>query len=151
MNGNTYNKLSEATLTFEDRAPLSDEVLNHSVDLSEAIIMPTEAQMDAALTGKVVATDKPVQNTTPQSTPQPKQSTPSFNTMEPTSNTADLASQALASQATQEPTPQPQSQPTQSTPSASPERTCPCGYDWGTADDHPECKTCKVWDRCIDG
>ena len=40
FNGHDYVKISEGTFDFVDREPLSDEVLNHSVDLSQAIIIP---------------------------------------------------------------------------------------------------------------
>jgi hypothetical protein len=27
---------------------------------------------------------------------------------------------------------------------------CPSDYDFGTADEHKECKTCEAWDKCMD-
>ena len=138
-NNNTYNKISEVTFTFEDRAPLSDEVLSHSVDLSSAIIMATENEMDSALAGKVVATDTPPENTVAANDATAQ---PSFDTMETVTSGA-IESQPVAPQSE---TPA----PAQSAPATSPETTCPCGYTFGTADDHPECATCKVWDKCID-
>jgi len=27
---------------------------------------------------------------------------------------------------------------------------CPAGHKWGTADNHPECADCTIWDDCVD-
>ena len=138
FNGHDYVKISEGTFDFVDREPLSDEVLNHSVDLSQAIIIPTVDELDAALCGKPVVssqnTQTTSQTTTQASTPTETSVQPSFDTM-----------QKVESAPTQVDTPQ------TAAPSTSPETTCPFGHKFGEADDHPECATCQVWDKCIDG
>lgn len=142
-NGNKFNKIDDGSFDLIDRAPLSDEVLNHSVDLSAGLIMDTEDDMDAALCGKPVVS----QNTQPASqtqATQPAETAPAQNNPAPAAQSepaAQSSTENLAAQAMQAAQSQAQS----------PERTCPCGFKWGDADNHPECATCKSWDSCIDG
>lgn len=28
-------------------------------------------------------------------------------------------------------------------------KACPHKYKWGTPDEHPECETCKIWEKCV--
>lgn len=149
-NGNEFNKIDEGSFDLIDRAPLSDEVLNHSVDLSAGLIMNTEDEMDAALCGKPVVSSTPVQNTQPVSQPTPTpQSTPVQNTTP--SQTENLASQAMAAQATpQAPVSQPTPQPAQTVAPNSPCGSCPFGHNWGEADKHEECTSCNEWINCVD-
>lgn len=151
--GSEFNKIDEASFDLIDRAPLSDEVLNHSVDLSAGLIMNTEDEMDAALCGKPVVS-QPVQSNAVQNSAPQTQATPSQSTQ-----TADLASQAIASQST----------PAQNTPSfdnMAPAQTtqqaesttsnvhvCPFGHNWGDANNQPEpveCATCQAWIECVE-
>ena len=37
------------------------------------------------------------------------------------------------------------------TPQPTTGNVCPFSHGWGEADNYPECATCKVWDKCIDG
>lgn len=152
--GHDFNKIDEGTFMLIARKPLSDDVLNHSVDLSAGLIMNTEDEMDAALCGKPVvsqpAQSDAVQNSAPQTQATSTQST----------QTADLASQAIAAQTT----------PTQQTPSfdnmapaqatqqaettTSDAHVCPFGHKWGDANNQPEpveCATCQAWVECIEG
>lgn len=146
--GNEFNKIDEGSFDLLDRAPLSDDILNYSVDLSAGLIVNTEEEMDAALCGKPVVSSASAQsNSAPKTEPAPAQNT----------QTADLASQAMAAQsAPAQSSPAANTTPTQqSQPVAqSPERTCPFGHNWGDANNQPEpteCATCQVWDRCIEG
>lgn len=140
--GSEYNKIDEGSFDLIDRAPLSDDILNYSVDLSAGLIVNTEEEMDNALCGKVTvsqskptqtvpAQSTPVQNSTPQTEPAPAQNqapTQSFDNMAP----AQTQSQAAPSS----------------------EKVCPCGHNWGDANNQPEppeCATCHVWDKCIEG
>ena len=148
-NGTEFNKIDDGSFDLIDRASLSDEVLNHSVDLSEGLIINTEDEMDAALCGKPVVSSAPVQNNTqpaqntaPQTEPAPVQNNTAASApqSEPAaqSSTENLATQAMQAQSSEQNTAQ------------SPETTCPYGFKWGDADNHPECATCSAWDRCID-
>ena len=154
-NGNKFNKIDDGSFDLIDRAPLSDEVLNHSVDLSAGLLMDTEDAMDAALCGKPVVSSAPAQNTQPttQAAPAQTQSAPVQNTTAPVQN--DPAPAVQSEPAAQAPTENVTTQTTQAQPQAavaqSPERTCPYGFSWGDADNHGECATCQVWDKCIDG
>ena len=123
---------------FEDRAPLSDEVLSHSVDLSDTVTMYTEEEMENILAGNMVSPAADQSNTQevsqPTSAPANEpvaQSTPSFNDMPP-------AQQPAAASASSEPV-----------VAASPDTTCPHGHKWGEADSYPECAQCPVWEKCL--
>ena len=118
---------------FKDRAPLSDEVLSHSQDLSACLNMVSEEDMEKILAGGAV-----------QSQPAPAQAAPQQPAPAPetSSLTEDLASQAMAA---------PAKQPVQAAPAQAAGKVCPCGYKWGEADKHSECATCHAWENCIDG
>ena len=147
--GKDYVKISESAFDFVNRSPLSDEVLNHSVDLSAGIVSSTEDEMDAAIAGKPVVsqpkTETPAQTTVTQN----------FNTMETVPSTqtnptagnpvppTETVAQNLAEQAMQAAQPEPQAQTVS--------KVCPFGHNWGEADGHDECATCQAWDKCIDG
>lgn len=144
--GNEFNKIDEATFDLIDRAPLSDNILNYSVDLSAGLITNTEDEMDAALCGKPVVS----KNTQPVSQPTPQ------NTSVQT-QTENLASQAMA--AAQSQSNQMSFDNMKSVENTAPANnessgnTCPCGHNWGDANhtpDYPECATCQLWDKCID-
>ena len=137
--GKDYIKISESAFDFVNRAPLSDDVLNLSVDLSAGLILSTAEDMDAALCGKIVVNKPaetaqtntqsaaPAQTTSPVQEQAPVQSTepqPSFDNMKPAE--------------------------TQAAPAATSEKVCPFGHTFGEADGHDECATCKVWEQCID-
>lgn len=141
--GSEFNKIDEGSFDLIERKPLSDEVLNHSVDLSAGLIMDTEEDMDAALCGKpVVSQNKPVEQKTETKSEQKEPE----KTQTPTEN---LASQAMAAQTTSQPSFD--SMEKAETPNAdlSCDR-CPFGHNWGEADNHDECATCKVWDKCVE-
>ena len=148
--GSEFNKFDEGSFDLIDRAPLSDEVLNHSVDLSAGLIVNTEDEMDAALCGKPVVSSTPVQNTAPTSNVTPQTETAPTQTSEnlpnqtatPTQQTPSFDNMAPA-QATQQ---------TESTTSTT--HTCPFGHQWGDANNQPEpveCATCQAWVECIEG
>lgn len=162
--GSEYNKINESTFTLVDRAPLSDDVLSHSIDLSPGLEEPNEFEMDKVLSGQPVVSEEvpqqpvqaqnpipPVQETyvppVPQPTVPPVQQ--NFNTMAPVqpaptagnpvppTSVENLAEQAL-----------------QTTAQPASGHVCPFGYAWGDANnqpEHKECATCQVWDKCIDG
>ena len=128
-NGNDYNKIDEGTFDLIDRAPLSDEVLSHSIDLSAGLIMNTEEEMDAALCGKPVV-NQAKQSTTPVFQPVEKPVQENVNNAAPQQNVNTAAVQNDSG------------------------NVCPCGYPWGDANanpEHPECVSCQAWDKCIEG
>lgn len=158
-NGSKFNKIDEGSFDLIDRAPLSDEVLNHSVDLSEGLIMDTEDDMDAALCGKPVVSQKAqstpaqsTQNTTTQTTSQPTQSAPTQTQAAPAqaqTPTENLANQAMAAaQSTSQPSFD--NMQKAETSDAGNGSNCPFGHNWGEADGYGECATCKVWDKCVE-
>lgn len=126
---------------FINRKPLSEEVLDHSVDLSTFLNMVSEEDMEKIISGQVVQTSTP--NRAPTSAEdkavdektdaeyaelEKENSAPSFDSMEPVSqkpSTAKPAEAALSG------------------------NVCPCGHKWGEADSHSECATCDVWEKCI--
>lgn len=141
FDGNEFNKIDEASFDLIDRAPLSDDILNHSVDLSAGLIMNTEDEMDAALCGKpVVSQNKPAEQ---KSEPEPQKEPEKVQT--PTEN---LASQAMAAQVSSQPSFD--NMKTADTSAATPCDKCPFGHNWGEADGHDECSTCKIWDKCVE-
>lgn len=120
---------------FIKRAPLTDDVLEHSVDLSTTVKFMEPEEMERMLSNKPVSTpaaaapvSKPVYEA-----PQPTMQNVSFDKLEPAASqpTASLAQEAVAE------APKPTG------------NVCPCGYTWGDADHHAECATCSVWDKCI--
>ena len=140
--GKDYIKVDEGTFGFLDRQSLSDEVLDHGVDLSVGIIVPTEQELDNVLCGKVtVSTEQTVQNVAPSKVEQqtnPNVTQQSFQNMQPVT-TESLASEALNGS----------SQPAQNT-NPTEGKVCPFAHCWGEADKHPECSTCSAWENCID-
>ena len=133
--GKEFIKIQEASFDFRKREPLSDAVLEHSVDLSAGLLMDTEEDMDKAISGKPV-----INNSQPAVQKNPIQQT-SLQEPSPVDTSVNvLAEQAMSASA--------QAAPVQTTPAGN---TCPCGYNWGEADKYPECATCDVWDKCIEG
>lgn len=146
FNGNKF--VEPDGFGFDPRNPLSDEVLAHSQDLSASLNMVSEEDMEKILAGGVVQTQPTQQQPTVQPVPQPaSQPAPATDTLN-----QDLASQAMAAPvqpaAPAQPAPQ---QPAQAAPAQADGKVCPCGYNWGEADKHSECATCKAWENCIDG
>ena len=128
-NGNDYNKIDEGTFDLIDRAPLSDEVLSHSIDLSAGLVMNTEEEMAAALCGKPVV-NQAKQSTAPVFQPVEKPVQENVNNSAPQQNVNTAAVQNDSG------------------------NVCPCGYAWGDANanpEHPECVSCQAWDKCIEG
>lgn len=117
---------------FVKRQPLSDAVLEHSVDLSTTIKFTSPEDMEKLLSGKAVE----VKNSAPVA------EAPKTETVEKTQPTV---TQSLAQQAVAEPA------PAVETPAVQSDKACPCGYTWGDADHHPECSSCQVWEKCISG
>ena len=145
FNGKDYVKISEGAFDLVNRQPLSDEVLNHSVDLSAGLVKSTEEEMDAALAGKPVVSSAPTttQSESVAQTAAPQQSAPVEN------NTVTQSEPVVQNNVEQAPQPEPQ---VQSAPAAqSSEKVCPFGHKWGEADGYDECATCQAWDKCIDG
>lgn len=142
--GKDFIKIQEASFDFRKREPLSDAVFEHSVDLSAGLIVDGEEDMDKAISGKPVINNPqtPAQNNpTPASTSNPAQtSAQNFNTMAEVSPIDTAVDNAMSAPA--------QATPAQTAPAGN---TCPCGHNWGEADSYPECGTCQVWDKCIDG
>lgn len=134
--GHPFVKINEATFRFLAREKLTEKDFEYSQDLSVAVIIPTEEDMENALAGKPVAakaseTSEPTQSAPSQTEnlaaqAQAAQSQPSFNNMEPAQQT---------------------SAPTQSAPTEG--KTCPYGHCWKEADKHDECVKCKVWEDCF--
>lgn len=151
--GNEFNKIDEGSFDLIDRAPLSDEVLSHSVDLSEGLIMDAEDDMDAALCGKPVVSQKE-QSTPTQTTSQPAQNATTQaqpqQTTQAQESTENLASQAMnAAQNTTSQTSFDNMQNVE-THAADSGCNCPFSHNWGEADKYGDCATCKVWDRCVE-
>lgn len=148
--------------SFVDREPLSDAVLEHSVDLATVIRKTSAEDMEKLLTGRAPSsapqTSAPTTSVTYGSAPTPNPAvstgtppqasasyTTSTDTVPPTDNSvSNLAEQAMqAAQGTP--------QPTQSAPSfdtMQPVHNCPHGHKWGEADAHPECGKCDFWEKC---
>ena len=138
FNGHDYVKIQDGTFDFVSRAPLSDEVLEHSVDLSQGVVMCTEEDMDAALCGKPVVSNEPAKQAEQKPVEQkPVEPKPA----EPDPAPASPAVASLAEQA---------SEPAPAATAAPVEKKCPFGFEWGSADKHPECTRCgNLWESCI--
>ena len=143
--GKEFNKISEATIDLRVRAPLSDDVLKYSVDLSAGLTIPTADEMDLALCGKPVIsepvqTQVPVQNVVP---PQPVQTQP-VTPPQPVAQSV-VAPQPVQTQSVVPPQPAPvQAQEVGSA------MVCPHGHQFGVSDDFAECQSCELWFKCID-
>ena len=135
FNGNKY--VEPDGFGFIKRAPLSDEVLDHSIDLSTTLNMVSEEEMERILSGQIVTSNKsqPVAQT---EEPTVQESAPSEDPLEPVHTQAPVTTQATTS------APEVKTQPKESQAN-----TCPCGYNFGEADAHDECATCPVWEQCI--
>ena len=131
-NGREFIKINEATFGFLDRDGLTDKDFEYSQDLSVAVIIPTEEDMENALAGK------PVANTPAQNAPAPETTQPS------PIGTADLAAQAAQAA-------QPSFNNMETVPQVAPAPapTCPFGHNWKEADKHAECAKCKIWEDCF--
>lgn len=124
---------------FVNRDPLSDEVLEHSVDLSSTVKVLEPEDVEKALAGKSVNVSG---NTAKVSTdtPAPVQSAPaatSYEDMKPVeSSTSNKPTEPAA-------------------PASAPAETssgdqCPHGHCFGAdTDKFPECSSCKIWDKCF--
>ena len=117
--------------SFVERAPLSDEALSHSIDLSTLIKFMSPEDMEKLISGKAYAVDT---GSTPAAT---------TTTAAPTQ-----AAPATSAQTTAAPTPT-TAAPTSDTTTVDTANVCPCGYKWGEADKHPECGECKLWEKCL--
>lgn len=116
---------------FLPRKPLSEEVLSHSVDLSQFLNMVSEEDMEKIISGQAVT---PTQNTTQET----KTAEESYEDIAPSEDNLEPVAQ------------KPVETPKEEAPKAAPTgNVCPCGYKWGEADAHDECATCKVWEKCI--
>ena len=127
--------------SFVDRQPLSDAVLEHSVDLATVIRKTSEEDMEKLLTGR--APSYTPQTSTSANTPSPAPVETSASTQ------SEQVGSSLAEQAMQAAQGTPQ--PTQSAPSFNtmqPVHSCPHGHNWGEADAHPECGKCDFWEKC---
>lgn len=131
---------------FVDRQPLTDDVLEHSVDLATVIRKTSEEEMEKLLTGRAPSsapTSAP-QTSKPVVTPVPE--TPIAQPVPTQSEqiASSLAEQAMqAAQSTQATQPQAPSFETMQ-----PAYSCPHGHTWGEADKHPECGKCDFWEKC---
>lgn len=126
--------------SFVEREALSDEVLEHSVDLATVIKKTSAEEMEQILAGKLVA-DKTEDTADKQ--PNAFENAPASETSNQT-KTSSLAESALKAVETT----------SESKPSFNNMETvnkCPYGYNWGEADKHDECKKCHdFWDKCFD-
>ena len=140
--------------SFIERDPLSDEVLEHSVDLATVIKKTTAEEMEQILAGKLVA-DK---TESKSETPSAEKKSDAFKSVEAAnvedwddnkSETSSLAEQALKAAEPEKAEPKEESKP--SFDNMESVHKCPHGYNWGEADKHDECKKCKeFWDQCFD-
>lgn len=125
-NGKDY--IEPSLFSFVERPPLSDEALSHSVDLSTTIKFTSAEDMEKLISGKAYAVDKGNTSAAPaQNNPAPAK---------PESKPVEAAPA--------ETQPAPTSQPAQTSANS-----CPCGYNWGEADKHPECASCDFWEKCL--
>ena len=131
--------------SFVEREPLSDEVLEHSVDLATVIRKTTAEEMEQILAGKLVS-EKKESSTEKQTNAFENVSSATPETSAPTAEKTEissLAEQALNATETSESKP--------SFDSMESVNKCPYGYNWGEADKHDECKKCHdFWDKCFD-
>ena len=154
--GSEFNKIDEGSFDLLDRPPLTDAILEYSTDLSAGLILDDESAMDAVLCGKPIVVKPTETQTTPAQNPIPSQSQPApVQESVPQTPTENLASQALNAQATSQPSfDNMQNVATPNTPCDGCDNTCPFGHNWGDANNQPEppeCGTCQLWDKCIDG
>ena len=117
---NGHEYIEPGNFSFEPRHPLSEQALSISTDLSQYLNIMSEEDMEKVLAGETVT---PTDN----SSKEPQSAAVSEN----------LVKEAVKEEVKTE-TPAPTG------------KVCPCGYEWGDADNHPECATCKVWDKCIE-
>lgn len=149
FNGNKY--IEPDGFNFVKRHPLSDEVLNHSVDLSSALNFPEEETLEKILAGDFSAQGS--QNSYQQPA-QIKQEDPKPVEINTSSTIDDKISDAMSAPVSSQPQQQAPSQPVapQTVQASAPAaHVCPHGYEWGSADDHPECSKCdpKIWEDCV--
>ncbi len=155
FNGNKF--IEPDGFNFAKRPPLSDEVLSHSIDPSTMLNMADEATLERLLAGDFTANQNTAQASAPvqQSAPvevhtQPVQTHVQQPAPQPVQTIDDKISNAMSAS-----TPQPQAAPVQPAQTTQPVQTgahvCPHGYQWGTADTHPECTKCdsQIWENCI--
>lgn len=143
--GKEFNEPS--TFDFIPRAPLSDEVLEHSIDLATVIKKTSAEDMEKLISGKAYSTQPKAAETTHAAPTQSVESANISDYDEP-SPTSDLASQAMSAASGQSFNDMKPVE-TQTTP-AQETRTCPCGHVWGEADKHgDDCIKCKVWEDCF--
>ena len=131
--------------SFVERDPLTDEVLEHSVDLATVIKKTSAEEMEQILAGKLVADKK-------ESAAEEKKSD-AFDGLakaniedydEPKSETSSLAESALDAA-------KGESNAGPSFNDMKPACKCPFGHTWGEADKHDECKKCNdLWEKCFD-
>lgn len=123
---------------FVKRAPLSDEVLEHSVDLSTTVKFMSPEDMEKLISGQAVATNsEPVKQVVSEPvTPQPVAQEVKPVVQEPVAQTnfQEMKPVESASVAPTAPVG---------------DKVCPYGHPWSDADHHPECANCQVWDKCI--
>ena len=117
---------------FLPRKPLSEEVLSHSVDLSQFLNLVSEEDMEKIISGQAVT---PTQNTTQET----KAAEESYEDVAPSEDNLEPVAQKPAETPKEE----------VAKPAAPTGNVCPCGYKWGEADSHDECATCTVWEKCI--
>ena len=144
--------------SFVPRKPLSDEVLEHSVDLATVIQKTSAEEMEKIISGDLSGTAA-----APKTAQAAPQQTNTFDALAK-ANIEETPTQAAPQQTptTSSQTPesvtyddmesvQTQAAPAQEQPvvAESPETTCPHGHKWGDADKHPECGKCPVWERCL--
>lgn len=155
FNGNKF--IEPDGFNFAKRPPLDDEVLSHSIDPSTMLNISDEAALERILAGDFSAqpSSQPVQSAPVQSAPVRIQQT--VQNVQPVSQPVQAPVQPQTiddkiSNAMSAPAPQnPQTSVQQASPVQAGGHVCPHGYQWGTADTHPECTKCdsKLWEDCI--
>lgn len=136
FNGNKY--IEPDGFNFKSRNPLSDEVLSHSIDLSGMLNILDEESLEKVLAGEI--TESP-SNSSAESQP--------VNSIQETAKAAlEDEVQNDAKNAVSETIPE-KKEATTSSVAPGNDHICPFGHKWGEADNHNECGTCQVWEKCI--
>jgi hypothetical protein len=153
FNGSKY--VEPDGFNFAKRQPLSDEVLSHSIDPSTMINISDEASLEKLLAGDFSTATPSVSETVSQPSVQSAPVAQSPAPEVPSKTIDDAVSEEMSKPV--QPAPVASEAPVQPAPVAAQAQApqgshvCPHGYQWGTADSHPECSKCnpKIWEDCI--
>ena len=132
--GKSYNEAS--TFDFKARKPLSDEVLSHSVDLSDELYEYSPEDLEKIVAGGTLTEksneSKPSETKTETAESKPSATSENFDDMKEVKPAETAEPKAAETSAC---------------------KKCPFGHNWGEADNHPECTKCATdtWEACING